>query len=103
MASRDELISLEDISFDDSGRVVISKPTTVARLKAASSASAIKNIGCCSVDEPQAVAEGVATSAASRAIKNIGCCSVDEPQAVAASAGSRAIKNIGCCSVDEPQ
>ena len=76
MASRDELISLEDISFDDSGRVVISKPTTVARLKAASSANAIKNIGCCSVDEPQAVA----ASAGSRAIKNIGCCSVDEPQ-----------------------
>ena len=71
-------ISLDDLSFDESGRAIIANPATVARLRlAAADINAIKNIGCCSaaaeLQAPDAFRRLSAAEAA--AIKNIGCCS----------------------------
>lgn len=75
----EERISLTEVSFDESGRAVISNPETVARLRAATAgAAAIKNIGCCSIAAQREATDGFKRLSPEEAlaIKNIGCCSV---------------------------
>lgn len=93
MAAKEMMISLDDVTFDNSGRAIISRSEIVDKLRGGGlAADGIKNIGCCSVAlESGRIRPEDVSKLSVETVKALG------PEQLSRFRSSE-IKNIGCCS-----